>query len=210
MASLNIDLFTDVCCPWCFVGARRLEQALAEIGTSADVTIVHRPFLLFPATPPEGIDIAAMLRERYGAADARQMFAPAEAAARETGFALDLTKQPRAYSTVAAHTLIRHADARGIGRALADALYVAHFIDAKNVSQPDVLAGVSEAHGFTPAEARRIVEDEGELTITRQDAGRAGALGIRGVPHAVFNGRIALSGAQPLAAFRQAVSASLA
>lgn len=210
MASLTIDLFTDVCCPWCFVGARRLEQALADPGTSTDVTVVHRPFLLFPATPPEGIDIALMLRERYGAADARQMFAPAEAAARETGFALDLTKQPRAYSTVAAHTLIRHADARGTGRALADALYVAHFIDAKNVSLSNVLVEVAEAHGFTPTEAQRIVQDEGELNLTRQDAAHAGRLGIRGVPHAVFNGRIARSGAQPLAVFRQAVAASLA
>jgi predicted DsbA family dithiol-disulfide isomerase len=209
MASLNIELFTDICCPWCFVGTRRLEQALAEIGTSADVTIVHRPFLLFPATPPEGIDVAAMLRERYGAADARQVFAPAEAAARETGFALDLTKQPRACSTVAAHTLLRHADARGTGRAVADALYVAHFIDAKNVSQPDVLADVAQAHGFTPDEARRLVQDEGELNITRQDAQSAGVLGVRGVPHAVFNGRVALPGAQPLAVFRQAVASAL-
>ena len=209
MPSLSIDLFTDVCCPWCFIGSRRLEQALAEVATSADVTIVHRPFLLFPETPPEGIDIALVLRQKYGISDARQAFAPAEAAARETGFALDLEKQPRAYSTVAAHTLIRHADARGAGRAVADALYVAHFIDAKNVSQPDVLAAVAEAHGFTGDEARRIVQDEGELNITRQDAGRARAPGIRGVPHAVFNGGVAISGAQPLAAFRQAIASSL-
>jgi predicted DsbA family dithiol-disulfide isomerase len=210
MASLNIDLFTDVCCPWCFIGTRRIEQALAELELSAEVAIVHRPFLLFPETPPEGIDIAAMVRERYGAADVRQVFAPAEAAARETGFALDLATQPRAYSTVAAHTLLRHADARGTGRAVADALYVAHFIDAKNLSRPDVLADVADAHGFTPDEARRLVQDEGELGITRQEARQTGALGIRGVPHAVFNGRVALSGAQPLAAFRQAVASSLA
>jgi predicted DsbA family dithiol-disulfide isomerase len=209
MASLNIDLFTDVCCPWCFIGTRRLEQAIAELAASADVTIVHRPFLLFPETPPEGIDIAAMLRQKYGVADARQAFAPAEAAARETGFALDLEKQPRAYSTVAAHTLIRHADARGTGRAVADALYVAHFIDAKNVADPDVLAAVAAAHGFAPDEARRIVQDEGELTATRAEAGRAGALGIRGVPHAMFNGMTTISGAQPLAVFRQAITSAL-
>jgi predicted DsbA family dithiol-disulfide isomerase len=209
MPSLNIDLFTDVCCPWCFIGTRRLEQALAEIGTSADVTVVHRPFLLFPETPPEGIDIAAMLRDRYRVSDARQVFASAEAAARETGFALDLTKQPRAYSTVAAHTLIRHADARGTGRAMADALYVAHFVDAKDVSQPDVLAVIAEAHGFAPDETRRIVQDEGELTITRAEARRANALGIRGVPHAMLNGMATISGAQPLAVFRHAITSSL-
>ena len=209
MASLNVDLFTDICCPWCFIGTRRLEQALAEVSASADVTIVHRPFLLFPETPPEGIDIAAMLRQRYGVADARQAFAPAEAAALETGFALDLTKQPQAYSTVAAHTLIRHADARGTGRAVADALYVAHFIVAKNVSQPDVLADVAEAHGFTPDETRRIVQDQRELKLTRDEANRAGALGIRGVPHAMLNGMTTISGAQPLAVFRQAIASSL-
>ncbi len=209
MASLTVDLFTDVCCPWCFIGTRRLEQALAETGASANVTVVHRPFLLFPETPPGGIDIAAMLRHKYGVADARQAFAPAEAAARETGFALDLDKQPMAYSTVAAHTLIRHADARGTGRAVADALYVAHFVEAKNVSQPDVLADVALAHGFTHDEALRIVEDEAELSVTRREAMRAGALGIRGVPHAMFNGMTTISGAQPVAVFRQAITSSL-
>ena len=209
MASLTVDLFTDVCCPWCFIGARRLEQALADTGASTNVTIVHRPFLLFPDTPPEGIDIAAMLRHKYGVADARQAFAPAEAAARETGFALDLEKQPMAYSTVAAHTLIRHADARGTGRAVADALYVAHFVEAQNVSRPDVLADIARAHGFTPDETLRLVQDEGELGTTRREAMRAGALGIRGVPHAMFNGMTTISGAQPLAAFRQAITSCL-
>ena len=66
MASLTVDLFTDVCCPWCFIGTRRLEQALADTGASANVTIVHRPFLLFPETPPEGIDIAATVEYAIG------------------------------------------------------------------------------------------------------------------------------------------------
>src|SRR5437016_1029728 len=127
--SLQIDLFADVVCPWCFVGSERLERVLAALGRPARVT--HRPFLLDPNTPAEGDDIPARLRRKYGVPP-EQLWARLEAEARKSELELDLSKQRRSYPTARAHTLIRHAAAKGTQRALVRALYRANFQEARN------------------------------------------------------------------------------
>jgi predicted DsbA family dithiol-disulfide isomerase len=210
VTALAIDVFSDIVCPWCFIGTRRLDQAVGSLQEPADVTIRHRPFMLIPSTPAEGVDVLARLRERYGPIEPGRLFAPAEAAARESGIPLNLMKQPRAYSTVAAQTLLRHADERGVGPAVAAALYEAHFLEAKNVSLAEVLVEIAARHGFDRADAACLVRDEVELAITRREMAEATASGIRGVPHFVIGGRITLSGAQPLEVFRDALHDAIA
>jgi predicted DsbA family dithiol-disulfide isomerase len=203
MPEIQIDVVTDIVCPWCFIGVARLEKVLAATGTSA--RIVHHPFFLDPDVPPEGIDVAEKLRKRLGG-DPAAMFARVEAEARKTGIALDLSKQPRQRPTAAAHTLIRHALEKGTQEALAMALFRAHFIDAQNVADPDVLAAIAARHGFAPEEARRLATDAGELATTRQLALDAAQGGISGVPFFVFERRLALSGCQPENVFAQALA----
>lgn len=198
---VSVDLYSDVVCPWCFIGSDRLEQVLA--GT--DVPVRYRPFLLDPATPPEGKDIPAMLRQKYGV-DPRAAFARVEAAARESGLALDLSRQSRSYPTVRAHTLLRHAAERGTQRKLARALFEANFVDAKDISDPAVLIPIAAAHGFAADEAERLVADQVELAETLAEAVAASRSGIRGVPFFVFDGRLAVSGAQPIEVLRGALA----
>jgi predicted DsbA family dithiol-disulfide isomerase len=209
MPSLKIDVFSDVVCPWCFIGTRRLHRALASFDPPVDVTIRHHPFLLDPDTPAGGVNIAERLREKYGR-DPQAMFATVEAAAQASGIPLDLSKQPFSYPTVAAHTLLRHAADPVTQLALADALFVAHFLDARNIADPDVLVDIASRHGFEPAVARRLLEDEAELEVTRTEAGRAAASGIRGVPFFVFDNRLAVSGGQREEVFRDAIQQALA
>lgn len=203
MSEIQIDVVTDIVCPWCFIGVVRLHKVLAENGIPARV--VHHPFFLDPSVPPEGIDVAEKLRKRFGG-DPSAMFARVEAEARKSGIALDLSKQPRQRPTAAAHTLIRHALDKGTQDALATALFEAHFMAARNVADPDVLVEIGTQHGFTADEARRIVTDPAELEITRQDAAAAAEGGISGVPFFVFNRRLALSGCQPEDVFEQALA----
>lgn len=203
MSEIQIDVVTDIVCPWCFIGVVRLHKVLAENGIPARV--VHHPFFLDPSVPPEGIDVAEKLRKRFGG-DPSAMFARVEAEARKSGIALDLSKQPRQRPTAAAHTLIRHALDKGTQDALATALFEAHFMAARNVADPDVLVEIGTQHGFTADEARRIVTDPSELEITRQDAAAAAEGGISGVPFFVFNRRLALSGCQPEDVFEQALA----
>ena len=134
------------------------------------------------------------------------MFARVEAEARKTGIALDLSKQPRQRPTAAAHTLIRHALEKGSQEALAMALFQAHFMDAQNIADPEVLAAIAARHGFTAEEARRLATGPEELAITRQLALDAAQGGISGVPFFVFDRRFALSGCQPEDVFEQALA----
>ena len=187
-------------CPWCFIGTRRLEQVLAERGVTADVTF--RTFLLDPNTPDEGKNVPELLRERYGR-DPTPMFARVEAEARKTNIPLESAKQPMSYNTVRAHTLLRHAIALGTQRALANALFEAHFLAAQNISDTTTLVDVAAQHGFTRERAAELLADEAELAITRNEHDVPRQLGISGAPFFIFNGKIGVSGAQPVEVFHQ-------
>ena len=203
--ALVVDVFSDVVCPWCFIGNERLEHALASLEHVASITVNHHPFALQPDTPPEGINIPDMLRTKYGQ-DPRAMFASVEGAAKESGLALDLSKQTTMYPTTSAHTLIRHAAAKGTQRALASALFVAYFVDAKNIGDVDVLAAVAVHHGFTPDEVKAILANPAEAAATRAEMAEAARQGIRGVPFFVFNQQLAVSGAQTERVFRDVIA----
>jgi predicted DsbA family dithiol-disulfide isomerase len=212
MQELTIDVFSDVICPWCFIGARRLDQALEPLarnepdGVRAHVTF--RPFLLDPSTPPEGADLRARLRAKYGA-DPERMFANVEAAARSSGIPLDFSKVRRTPPTIAAHTLLRHAAARGTQHDLAVALFEAYFLEGKDIGDPAQLAAIAARQGFDDDEARLLAADDRELRATRLEADDAVARGVRAVPLFVFGGRTKLSGAQPPDILRQAIEGTL-
>jgi predicted DsbA family dithiol-disulfide isomerase len=204
---LRVEVFSDVVCPWCFVGAERLERVLGELGL-ADAAVTYRPFMLDPKTPLAGRNVQEDLRRKYGA-DPAVLFARVEAAARESGIPLDLTRQPFMYPTDRAHTLVRHAAAKGTQRALVRAMFRAYFLEGRNIADAAVLVPLAVAHGLDEAEAGRLIEDPAELTTSRQQAAEAIRKGIRGAPFFVFNGAVALSGAQPERIFREAIESQL-
>ena len=199
---MEIELVSDCVCPWCYVGSVRLDRVLAD--EAEPPKVVHRSFFLDPGTPEEGVDIADMLRRKYGV-EPRAAWDRVESAARESGLALDLTKQRRQWPTLRAHTLLRHAAARGTQRELARALFRANFDDALNINDPGVLAELGERHGFEGSEVLTLVGDPAELQATRAEADAAVAAGVRGVPFFVFDGRLAVSGAQREPVLREAL-----
>jgi predicted DsbA family dithiol-disulfide isomerase len=204
MEALKIDIYSDIVCPWCLIGAKRLEDAVASMRDEVEARVVYHPFFLDPSTPPEGRNVQEELRRKYGA-DPRTLFARVESAAQESGIPLDLTKQPFSYPTAMGHTLIRHAKDKGTQPAMAKALHEAYFLLGQNIASKAVLAEIASRHGFTEDEATRLIEDEQELAITRSEAELAAAKGIRGVPFFVFDDRLAVSGAQSVAVLQQAM-----
>ena len=209
MSALAIDVYADIVCPWCFIGLRRLDAALSSIGRAADVEIRHHPFILHPDAPVQGIDLRAMLETKYGV-DPGRIFQRVESAARDTGIPLDFFKQRHSYSTLAAHTLLRHAGPKGTQHALADSLFIAYFVNGENIADPEVLAAAAGKHGFTAGEVNRLVRDERELALTRQNVQDAVRKGIRAVPVFVLNNRRVMAGAQPTAALRAAIANEMA
>jgi predicted DsbA family dithiol-disulfide isomerase len=190
---VEIDVVSDPVCPWCYLGSVRLDRVLESV--TEPVKVTYRPFLLDSTTPEGGLDIADMLRKKYGV-DPRAAWDRVEGAARESGLTLDLTRQKRQYPTLRAHTLLRHAEPRGTQRALARALFEANFDQALNISDTTVLGSLGERHGFSADEVAALVTDERELAATRAEIDGALASGIRGVPFFVFDGKVAVSGAQ--------------
>jgi len=210
MRSLDIDLISDVVCPWCLIGTRHLDLALAEL-PDVEATVRFRPFLLDPGTPPEGVDLRERLKKKYGG-DPDAMFGRVEGAARAAGIPLDFSKIRRSVNTVRAHTLLRAAldgGAKAQGE-LARALFDAYFLEGRDIGQVDVLASLAAAHGLDEATARHVVTDDVQLAQTRKEATEAAAQGITGVPFFILDGRLALSGAQPPATLRAAIERALA
>ena len=191
---LQIDLYTEITCPWCIIGHHRLDKVLAERFPELEVDIRQHPVLLLPDAPAEGLYIPDLLRSRYGVTDPKASFARPEAEARASGLDLDLSRQPWTYRTQAAHGLVLAARERGTQHRLAVAITHAHFLEAKTISDADVLADIAVAHGFERQEARAIALDPEQHRRVEQEAAKAMAAGVRSVPHFVFGGRIAING----------------
>lgn len=201
---LRIDLWTDTVCPWCLIGSARLDKAVADLGAGFDVEIVNHPFYLDPNTPPEGYDVAEMLRSKYGR-DPKEIWARAEAEAKVSGIALDLSKQPRTFRTQKVHTLVRLAQPKGTQHALANAIAWAYFIEHRPVNEDEVLAEIAGQHGYARDEALQVMRDPDAVGETHDLAVAAAQQGIQGVPFFVFDNRFAVSGSQPQEVFERAL-----
>ena len=205
---LKIDVFTDVVCPWCLVGSARLDNAIAALPDDIEVVVENHPFYLDPNTPPEGVVVGDMLRQKYGK-DPKEMWARVEGEAKKAGVELDLSQQPRMFPTKKAHTITRLAKPFGIQHELANAIANAYFLEHRQINDDNVLADIAVEYGFDRGDAIDAMNDENELAITEQLATDAAAQGIRGVPFFVFGEKYALSGAQPDEVFERALQQTI-
>ena len=203
MRNIKIDLWTDVVCPWCLIGSVRLDKAIAELPAGVRVDVENHPFYLDPNTPPEGYDVGEMLQKKYGR-EPKAIWARAEEQAQLSGIALDLSRQPRTFPTQKAHTIVRQARPKGTQHALANAIAAAYFFEHQQVNDDEVLAGIAAEHGFSREEALAGMRDTRELAQSHQLAVWAAEQGIQGVPFFIFDGKFALSGAQPQGVFAAA------
>ncbi|MFG6487049.1 DsbA family oxidoreductase [Roseateles sp. BYS78W] len=191
---LHIDLYAEITCPWCFVGLHRLDKVLQEHFDDLPVDIRHRPVVLLPDAPATGLYIPDLLRARYGVTDPKASFARPEAEARASGFGLDLSRQLWTYPTQPAHALILAAGERGTQHQLAIAITDAYFLDARNISDGDVLADLAVNHGFDRQEARDLALGPAMRQQVAEEVTRSTVAGIRSVPHFDFGSRVAISG----------------
>jgi predicted DsbA family dithiol-disulfide isomerase len=208
MNRIEIDVYSDFVCPWCFIGSRRLQEALKPLG-HLDIVTRHHPYVLYLNAPADGIDLRASLAKRYRQSP-EHLFAPVEAAGRQAGLRFDFSRVTGVYSTVDAHTLTRHAQSKGTADAFADAIFTAYFLEGRNIVNRDVLSDIAVRHAFTPAEAHTLLDDAGERRRTLGEAERTTKSGVKGVPLYVMNGREAVSGAQAPSVFTAAIERALA
>ncbi|MEP7181909.1 MAG: DsbA family oxidoreductase [Betaproteobacteria bacterium] len=211
---LHVDVVSDVVCPWCFIGKRRLAAALATIAAERpdlDVRVNWHPFQLNPELPPEGADRRSYLERKFGGPErAAQIYDRVRAAGATVGIAFAFDRIERQPNTLDAHRLISWAQARGAGDAVVDALFHAYFLDGRHVGDRDVLADIAGEAGLDREAARAMLgTDEGEDTVRALDA-RVRELGVDGVPFFIFGDQVAVSGAQEAKVLEDAMAQALA
>lgn len=204
---MKIDFVSDVSCPWCIIGLRGLEEALARTSDLIDAHITFQPFELNPAMPPEGQNIVEHVAEKYGStpeqsAANREMI---RARAAELGFTMRGTGQSRIYNTFDAHRLLHWAEIEGRQAALKRALFDAYFTDQQDPSNHDVLVAAAGKAGLDPDAAREVLASGRYAEEVRQAEQLWQSRGISAVPAVVIDDRYLISGGQPPEAFEQAL-----
>lgn len=210
---LSVDVFADVACPWCWIGERRLARAIERVCGERPELVVERrwrPFQLQPQLPRAGQPWAAFAREKFGgAAGMTGAFAHVAAAGAPDGLEYHFDRITVAPNTADAHRLILHARGAGLEWAMAEALFHAYFAAGRDVSDAATLADIAAEVGVPRDEASALLAGDAlaaEVHASQRDAAR---LGIRGVPFVVLDGRLGVSGAQPIELFERALAAAL-
>ena len=194
---LKIDVVSDVMCPWCFIGKRRLEKALASVPDVA-VEVEWHPFQLDPTLPQEGKDRAAYLNEKFGGHErAATIYARIEEAGASEDIAFAFDKITRSPNTLDAHRVIRWAGIEGLQDAVVERLFALYFLEGANLTDPEVLVGAAADAGMDAEVTRRLLASDADLAETEAEVVRAQAMGVQGVPTFVLDGKYAVSGAQP-------------
>ncbi len=191
-----LEIVSDVICPWCYVGKRRLAQALEQL-SDLPLTIHWRPFELNPSMPAAGMDRRSYCVAKFGSLEyANQMYARVVAAAQADGLALHVERMTRTPNTRAAHRLIAYAGGHDRQDAMVDSLFEAYFVNGQDVGSQPQLIELGVAVGLERgAVTAMLAEREGDAAIEAAERD-AHELGVEGVPAFLYNGRLLFSGAQ--------------
>ena len=216
--TLTIDVVSDVVCPWCYIGKRKLEVALASAGSSDLPTTVVRwhPFQLNPDMPAPGVPRKQYLEDKFGGPQrAAEIYERVRAAGQAVGLQLNIDGITRQPNTLAAHALIAFAQQGDAdGNDIKERLLKAYFVENRFIGDALVLAEIAEEAGLSGSAARAFVTDPEQLAQVAQADAHVRSLGINGVPFFIFNQAVTLSGAQDpailLAAMQQACKAKFA
>ncbi len=203
MSALQIDVVSDVVCPWCFIGKRHLDKALAQWraeNPDSEVTVNWHPFFLNPDTPEAGEPYRPFLEKKFGGPQGlADIWQRVREAGTPAGVDFAFEKIELRANTLAAHRLIHYAQKVGAGDTakLVEALFSAQFLDGRFVGDRAVLAEVAGACGFDAAAVKAYLDGDEDAEAVKADADQSRRMGISGVPFFVFNQKLAASGAQP-------------
>jgi predicted DsbA family dithiol-disulfide isomerase len=205
--TLTVDVMSDVICPWCFIGKRRLEKAIAAYGEP--VTVQWHAFQLNPAMPKEGISRKEYRIRKFGSWErSMQLDANIVATGKDEGIHFNFDRMERTPNTVDAHRLIWLADKDSVQDAVVEALFLAYFTEGKDISNRQTLIDVVAEAGLDRKRAEAVLDGDQGMDAIKDAGDEARRLRVDSVPFFVINGKISLSGAQQpdtfLEAFRQA------
>ena len=199
---LKIEIYSDIICPWCYLGKRRLEIALQGIPNLPKVDIHYLPFELNPDTPDAGFDRKQYLESRYGSR-IKEMDERLKAVGHAIGVEYYFDKAERIPNTRNAHRLVWFAGQKGLQEKTVTGLYKAYFTDGVDIGDGEALAALAAKWGMDHAEVRNFLSSDKGVEEVRAIEEKAYNLGITGVPFFLFNGKAGVSGAQEVETFTE-------
>ena len=204
---MKVEIYSDIVCPWCYIGERRFARALADFPEGEQVEVVFRPYQLDPSAPMEAVSHDEYLTKRYGRSVA-EMHGHVEAAGAGEGITFEW-ERALAANTLTAHRLLQLAEREYgtvVQRALIERLFALHFTRGGNIADVEQLADEAAAVGIDRARSRAYLDSDEGLSGLQAELEAARELGIRAVPTYVFDGKWAVQGAQPVENFREALA----
>ncbi len=210
--TLAVDVISDVMCPWCYIGKRRLEAAAALLAGEVEFTITWRPFQLDPSLPPEGLDRKTYLENKFGGAEAaRNIYARVEEEGLGEGIDFAFEAIAKSPNTLDAHRVIRWAGAKGhvAQSAVVEQIFRAYFLRGENIGDHDILASAVEEAGVDMPGLKDALASARDRDTVSAEIIRAGQIGVTGVPCFIFGQRLAVMGAHPAESLAHAARQAL-
>jgi predicted DsbA family dithiol-disulfide isomerase len=204
---LKIDFVSDISCPWCVIGLRSLEAAVAKLEGDIEVDLHFQPFELNPQMAPEGQDIVEHITQKYGSSpdDVERNREAIRARGAALGFEFNMQKRGRIYNTFDAHRLLHWAETQGKQEALKNALFTAYFTDGHDPSDHAVLASIAEKVGLDAQRAAAILSSDEFTDEVREREKFYTDRGIHAVPSVIINDQHLIQGGQPAEVFERAL-----
>ena len=203
---MKVEIYSDIACPWCYIGKRRFEKALAAFPRRDEVEVVFRPYQLDPGASSAGGPLIERLQRKFGAS-AGAMTQRVTETARTEGLEMNFDRAIAA-NTLDAHRLLWLAEREhgaAVQRDVADRLFAAHFTDGVDIANHERLAAIAEAAGMDRQRASAFLASDEAKDAVKAEIREAQELGITAVPTFIFDGRYAVQGGQPAPIFLQAL-----
>jgi predicted DsbA family dithiol-disulfide isomerase len=204
---MKIEVWSDYVCPFCYIGKRRLEEAITSTGLAQNIDVQFKAYELDPGSPATSDKSTyEMLAEKYNTTPeaAKRMTHSVKQQAETVGLGYDFEKIKHA-NTFDAHRLAKWAEAQGKPAEISERLMKAHFIETQEIGRHEVLLDLVEEIGLDRKQAAEVLATDAYETVVKQDIQEGMSLGVQGVPFFVINRKYAISGAQPAEAFAEAL-----
>jgi predicted DsbA family dithiol-disulfide isomerase len=204
--AVKIDVVSDIVCPWCYIGKRRLEKAILELSDNYDIQPEYHPFELNDSIPPQGVDRKEHLVQKFGSIEHYEHAVHrVTALAAKEGLLFNEEKQRVMPNTRKIHALIQFSKTRIEHTALVEDFFNAYFTNGIDLSDDKNVIAIATAAGLDHQEAETILTDPHSLTVVAEAESHVKNLGIQAVPFYIINSRHGLSGAQPSDVFKKLI-----
>ena len=205
---MNVDIVYDTVCPWCYIGKRRFEQALA-LRPHLSPTVRWRPFLLNPGMPEGGVERSAYLIQKFGGEQrARSVYGAICTAGRLVDIEFAFERIARTANSVNSHRFILHAAGNGKADSAVEALFLAYFVSGRDIGKVAELVAIGARLGLDAGDLERYLTSDEDVRLVYEEHARAHNLGVNGVPSFVIDGRFAIAGAHEPAVLARVLDAA--